>query len=48
MSNNYRTPSTNSLLPYSLSPRELGKRRAVEERALRLADLLLDGLRRRA
>ena len=40
--------ATNSLLPYSLSPRELGKRRAVEERALRLADLLLDGLRRRA
>ena len=39
--------ATNSLLPYSLSPRELGKRRAVEERALRLADLLLDGLRRR-
>jgi AcrR family transcriptional regulator len=40
--------ATNSLLPYSLSPRELGKRRAVEERALRVADLLLDGLRRRS
>ena len=40
--------ATNSLLPYSLSPRELGKRRAVQERTLRVADLLLDGLRRRA
>jgi AcrR family transcriptional regulator len=40
--------ATNSLLPYSLSPRELGKRPAVEERTLRVADLLLDGLRRRA
>jgi len=39
--------ATNSLLPYSLSRRELGKRKVVEERAIRVADLLLDGLRLR-
>jgi len=39
--------ATNSLLPYSLSRRELGKRKAVEEQVGRVADLLLDGLRRR-
>jgi len=36
--------ATNSLLPYSLSARELGSRRTVEEEAARLADLLLAGL----
>jgi AcrR family transcriptional regulator len=40
--------ATNSLLPYSLSRGELGKRKEVEERARQIADLLLDGLRRRA
>jgi AcrR family transcriptional regulator len=40
--------ATNSLLPYSLSRRELGKRKEVEEQAGHIADLLLDGLRRRA
>lgn len=39
--------ATNSLLPYSLSRRELGKRKEVEEQVGRIADLLLDGLRRR-
>jgi AcrR family transcriptional regulator len=39
--------ATNSLLPYSLSARELGVRAAVEGNARRLADLLLDGLCRR-
>jgi AcrR family transcriptional regulator len=39
--------ATNSLLPYSLSPRELGKRKEIEGRAGQIADLLLDGLRRR-
>ena len=36
--------ATNSLLPYSLSARELGSRRTVEEEAVRLAELLLAGL----
>jgi AcrR family transcriptional regulator len=40
--------ATNSLLPYSLSRRELGKRKEVEEQAGQIADLLLDGLRRRS
>jgi AcrR family transcriptional regulator len=40
--------ATNSLLPFSLSRRELGKRKEVEEQVGRIADLLLDGLRRRA
>jgi len=36
--------ATNSLLPYSLSPSELGSRRTIEREAARLADLLLAGL----
>ena len=36
--------ATNSLLPYSLTTRELGKRKEVEEKASRVADLLLYGL----
>src|SRR5262249_48842648 len=36
--------ATNSLLPYSLSRRELGKRKEVEERVGPIADLLLHGL----
>jgi AcrR family transcriptional regulator len=36
--------ATNALLPYSLSPRELGNRAAVERRALAVADLLVRGL----
>ncbi|MFO0892126.1 MAG: helix-turn-helix domain-containing protein [Isosphaeraceae bacterium] len=39
--------ATNALLPSALSTRELGGRAAVEARARRLADLLIDGLRRR-
>ena len=39
--------ATNSLLPYSLSARELGKRKEVQEKAGRIADLLLTGLLRR-
>lgn len=36
--------ATNSLLPFSLSTQELGKRREVEQAASRIADLLLEGL----
>ena len=36
--------ATNSLIPYSLTTRELGSREEVEERARALADLLLRGL----
>jgi AcrR family transcriptional regulator len=36
--------ATNSLLPYALSARELGRRKDVEARAERIADLLLHGL----
>jgi hypothetical protein len=36
--------ATNSLLPYALSAKELGNRRAVEARAHRVVDLLLFGL----
>ena len=36
--------STNSLLPFSLTPRELGKREELEERVSRIGDLLLKGL----
>lgn len=36
--------ATNSLLPFSLSVSELGKRREVQETATRIADLLLQGL----
>ena len=39
--------ATNSLLPYSLSPRELGARDSVEEQTRRIVDLLIGGLRRR-
>jgi hypothetical protein len=39
--------ATNSLLPYSLTARELGKREDVKQKALRIADLLLAGLRPR-
>lgn len=39
--------ATNSLLPYSLSPRELGERKALEQQAARIVDLLMGGLRRR-
>lgn len=37
--------ATNALLPYSLSVRELGKRRIIETRAARVIDLLIAGLR---
>ena len=37
--------ATNSLLPYSLSPRELGSRKDVERAAADLARLLVRGLR---
>ena len=36
--------ATNSLLPYSLSAKELGRRKEIEAGASRTADLLLDGL----
>jgi len=36
--------STNSLLPFSLPARELGKRAELEKRATRIAELLLKGL----
>jgi hypothetical protein len=36
--------ATNALLPSALSPRELGKRRAVQEKTERIIDLLLHGL----
>ncbi|MEP7149050.1 MAG: TetR/AcrR family transcriptional regulator [Acidobacteriota bacterium] len=36
--------ATNSLLPYSLSPEELGERKVIEKRISALADLLLKGL----
>jgi AcrR family transcriptional regulator len=39
--------ATNSLLPYSLSPRELGERASLEHQTALIADLLLTGLRRR-
>jgi hypothetical protein len=38
--------ATNSLLPYALSAKELGRRKDVEARAHSVADLLLFGLRR--
>jgi TetR/AcrR family transcriptional regulator, fatty acid metabolism regulator protein len=38
--------ATNSLLPFSLSTAELGKRREVEATATGIADLLVAGLRR--
>ncbi|MBE3129889.1 MAG: hypothetical protein IMZ54_04115, partial [Acidobacteria bacterium] len=36
--------STNSLLPFSLSARELGRREEVEDQVARIADLLIKGL----
>lgn len=39
--------ATNSLLPFSLSTQELGKRREVEATATRIAELLVEGLRAR-
>lgn len=36
--------ATNSLLPYSLSPGELGERDEVKEKTAQIADLLLNGL----
>ena len=36
--------ASNSLLPFSLSTQELGKRREVEQAASRIADLVLEGL----
>ena len=39
--------ATNSLLPYSLSPRELGERNEIKKRTRDLADLLLNGLMER-
>lgn len=39
--------ATNSLLPFSLTTRELGERADIKAKTLRLANLLLDGLVRR-
>lgn len=39
--------ATNSLLPFSLSTRELGKRSEVQQSAARIVDLLLHGLEQR-
>jgi AcrR family transcriptional regulator len=39
--------ATNSLLPYSLSPKELGDRGSLEQQTGRIVDLLLGGLRPR-
>jgi AcrR family transcriptional regulator len=39
--------ATNSLLPFHLSARELGKRQDIEKTATRITDLLLDGLLQR-
>lgn len=39
--------ATNSLLPYSLSAYELGERSDIEKKAIRLADLILNGLVKR-
>jgi hypothetical protein len=36
--------ATASLMPFSLSPRELGERDELELRAVAIADLLLHGL----
>lgn len=36
--------ATNSLLPYSLSPAELGQRDEIESKTLAMADMLLTGL----
>jgi AcrR family transcriptional regulator len=39
--------ATNALMPFSLSPRQLGARREIVQRASKIADLLLDGLRKK-
>ena len=39
--------ASNSLLPFSLSTQELGKRREVEQAATRIADLVVAGLQRK-
>jgi AcrR family transcriptional regulator len=39
--------TTNALLPYSLSPEELGKRRDIRDKTLAIADLILVGLCKR-
>lgn len=39
--------ATNSLLPYSLTARQLGRRAAVERKVHAIAALLIDGLRRK-
>ncbi len=39
--------ATNSLLPFSLSTKELGERKEIETRAIRIADLVLKGLLKR-
>lgn len=39
--------ATNSLLPFSLTARELGKRTEVRERVLRLANLLIEGIEKK-
>jgi AcrR family transcriptional regulator len=36
--------TTNALLPYSLSPRQLGERKEIETKIKRICDLLLTGL----
>lgn len=38
--------ATNTLLPYSLSAKELGEREEIEEKTLRIADVLLKGIRK--
>ena len=38
--------ATSALMPYSLSPRELGSRRDVERTIARIAELLIKGLRK--
>ena len=40
--------ATNSLLPYSLSTQELGKRSDIEKRTRAIADLVIGGLKRRS
>lgn len=39
--------ATNALLPYSLSTQELGERSEIEKKAKYIADLVLNGLKRR-
>ena len=39
--------ATNSLLPYSLSPAELGERKLLEQEVTQVANLLLNGLQAR-